>query len=102
MTREEAIARIELSATGMVGTLAATTEPAVAEILQRYIDAYDMAISALREQENRIESDTVEGCDWCANTEPGAIHTTVKRGNITFHDRAKLCPMCGRRLEEEV
>ena len=71
-------------------------------------EACKIAILILQEQEtvtnrnglNRIESDTVKGCDWCANTEPGEIHTTVKRGNITFHDRAKLCPMCGRGLEE--
>ncbi|MBR5607735.1 MAG: DUF551 domain-containing protein [Bacteroidaceae bacterium] len=34
----------------MTGTLAATTEQSAAEVLQRYIDAYDMAIAALREQ----------------------------------------------------
>ncbi|MBR5878416.1 MAG: DUF551 domain-containing protein [Akkermansia sp.] len=50
MTREEAIARIELAATEMTGTLAATTEQSAAEVLQRYIDAYDMAISAMKEQ----------------------------------------------------
>ena len=58
-------------------------------------EACKIAAVILQEQEERSK-----GCDWCANTEPGAIHTTVKRGNITFHDRAKLCPMCGRRLGE--
>ena len=37
-------------ATEMTGTLADTTEQSAAEVLQRYIDAYDMAIAALREQ----------------------------------------------------
>lgn len=50
MTREEAIVLLECGATEAVGVLAATTEPSAAKQLQRYIDAYDMAIAALREQ----------------------------------------------------
>lgn len=96
MTREEAIARIELSATGMVGTLAATTEPSVAEILQRYIDAYDMAISALREQEERSK-----GCEFCKGAKLGDILVSRRYGDtITYKHRALCCPECGRRLEE--
>ena len=54
MTREEAIVLLECSATEAVGVLAATTEPSAAVQLQRCVDAYDMAISALREQSQWI------------------------------------------------
>jgi hypothetical protein len=54
VTREEAIVLLECSATEAVGVLAATTEPSAAVQLQRYVDAYDMAISALREQSQWI------------------------------------------------
>ena len=65
MTREEAVARIELAATEMTGTLADTTEQSAAEVLQRYIDAYDMAIAALREQEK--DAVPVVRCKDCKN-----------------------------------
>lgn len=58
MNRIEAITLLECSAIEAVGTLAATTEPSVAKQLQRYIDAYDMAIAALQ------ETPGCTGCRW--------------------------------------
>lgn len=52
MTREEAIKLLECSATELAGTMMQTDEQTAVNQLQRYVDAYDMAISALREQEN--------------------------------------------------
>lgn len=58
MTSKEAIVLLECCATEAVGVLAATTEKFAAKQLRRYIDAYDMAIAALRE---RDETDTNVG-----------------------------------------
>ena len=53
MTREKAIVLIECSANELRETLKETTMPSSAsEQLQMYIDAYEMAISALRQQEH--------------------------------------------------
>ena len=53
MTREKAIALIECSANELRETLKETTMPSSAsEQLQMYIDAYEMAISALRQEEH--------------------------------------------------
>ena len=55
-----------------------------------YVEAMDMAIAALREQEERGK-----GCEFCDNGEQ--YSTYDKYGmNLTL----ALCPMCGRRLEE--
>lgn len=53
MTREEAIKLLECSATELVGTMMQTNEQTAVNQLQRYVDAYDMAIAALREQEGK-------------------------------------------------
>ena len=52
MTREEAIKLLECSATELVGTMMQTDEQTAVNQLQRYVDAYDMAISALRKQDS--------------------------------------------------
>ena len=53
MTREKAIVLIECSANELRETLKETTMPSsVSEQLQMYIDAYEMAISALRQQDH--------------------------------------------------
>lgn len=52
MTREEAIKLLECSATELVGTMMQTDEQTAVNQLQRYVDAYDMAIAALREQDS--------------------------------------------------
>ena len=52
MTREEAIKLLECSATELVGTMMQTDEQTAVNQLRRYVDAYDMAIAALREQGN--------------------------------------------------
>lgn len=52
MTNEEAIILIECSATELVGAMAEAKNEREAKQIQRYIDAYDMAISALRQQEH--------------------------------------------------
>ena len=51
MTREEAIILIECSATELVGAMAEAKNDSEAEQIQRYIDAYDMAISAIRQKD---------------------------------------------------
>ena len=51
MTSEEAIILIECSATELVGAMAEAKNESEAKQIQRYIDAYDMAISALRQQD---------------------------------------------------
>lgn len=69
-------------------------------------EALDMAIAALREQEERSK-----GCEYCGDPSPHS--DCVVDGNIeqmlvgrSFADayvytrRIKFCPMCGRRLEE--
>lgn len=53
MTIKEAIILIECSATELVGALAEAENDSAATRLQRYIDAYDMAISALRAQQEK-------------------------------------------------
>lgn len=52
MTREEAIKLLECSATELVGTMMQTDEQTAVNQLQRYVDAYNMAIAALREQDS--------------------------------------------------
>ena len=52
MTREEAIILIECSATELVGAMAKAKNDSEAKQIQRYIDAYDMAISAIRQQDH--------------------------------------------------
>ena len=52
MTREEAIKLLECSATELVGTMMQTNEQTAVNQLRRYVDAYDMAIAALREQDS--------------------------------------------------
>ena len=52
MTRDEAIKLLECSATELVGTMMQTDEQTAVNQLQRYVDAYDMAIAALREQDS--------------------------------------------------
>jgi hypothetical protein len=104
VTREEAIARIELVATEMTGTLAATTEPSAAEVLQRYIDVYDMAIAALREQDHiREVTKMIEPCEWCRHFEGDSRSRIylLSEGNGMYKEAMfEFCPMCGRRLEE--
>ena len=59
MTVEKAIVLIECSANELKEKLAETTMPSsAAEQIQRYIDAYDMAISALRKQETGSRQDS--------------------------------------------
>lgn len=51
VTKDEAIVLLECSANELKGTLAdSTMVEGAAEVLQRYIDAYEMGISALREE----------------------------------------------------
>ena len=114
MTREEAIIRIEDYAAYLHGKPEPTYQIEV---------ALEMAISALREQVNSIESDTVKGCECCSkgfavlgNTmdysglEFAMMNRVIRVRYFpthkydTFQTQAmlpvKCCPMCGRRLEE--
>ena len=86
MTREEAIKRLETcDECGDCLTCAAHDE------------ALDMAISALREQEERSK-----GCEFCAETLKRFDHVLAVadycEDDIVYEP--KFCPMCGRRLEE--
>ena len=76
-------------------------------------EAYDMAISALREQEERSK-----GCEFCCYTEfPDKKLYPKENDGFDFYagawkrvadddfieaetDHIKLCPLCGRRLED--
>lgn len=119
MTREEAIKLLECSATELVGTMMQTDEQTAVNQLQRYVDAFDVAISALREQDNRTESDTVKGCDYCQKfDDPCGVPMIASeeddcdRGIYLYNGylcanggsfcdaKVQFCPMCGRRLEE--
>lgn len=62
---------------------------------------------------NRIESDTVKGCEWCESlnkkTEDFKCGDVLARGVVEhtfwgdgrwYMQEPKFCPMCGRRLED--
>ena len=86
MTREEAIERLEFhkQVWMMVGGLD------LSKVL-------DMAIAALREQEERSK-----GCEFCAETlkrfDRVLAVADYCEDDIVYEP--KFCPMCGRRLEE--
>ena len=76
MTIEEAIAVFNSLAIEMTAILAGIPKnESEAKQIQRYIDAYDMAISALRQQEHRCP------CDLCNFGPPSSM-------------RGKSCTMC--------
>ena len=85
MTREEASKVLEYLATDTTGTLAGTSDD-YAEFLVRVIDALDMGIAALREQEERSK-----GCGHCLSE--------INKDMMLAHGFA-YCTDCGRRLEE--
>lgn len=89
MTREEAIKVLEEDhkqrVDGYTSYLAHYGHTDHAE--EQYLDAMELAISALREQEERSN-----GCRFCK-----AYESLLKRGA----DLVKFCPMCGRKLEVE-
>ena len=78
MTREEAIKELESYADHSWGGLS---------------EAFELAIAALREQEERSK-----GCGWCKQFAGVPLRGFTEHGcqSITV----KFCPMCGRRLEE--
>lgn len=123
MTREEAIKLLECSATELVGTMMQTDEQTAVNQLQRYVDAYDMAIAALREQDSnanqrvsntsnalesfnqKTEADTVKGCKLCNSARFDIeVQTRDPDDMYVFSSDpvigAMFCPLCGRRLEE--
>lgn len=67
-------------------------------------EAMKMAISALREQEERSK-----GCEYCARRKSLPIrndlgHLWIENGKLNnLYDECKInfCPMCGRKLEVE-
>ena len=75
MTREEAIWAMQFY-----------KEKLYNGIFNQYIEAFDMAISALREQEKRSK-----GCEHCLSE--------VNKSMMLAHGYA-CCTDCGRRLEE--
>ncbi len=103
MTREEAIKRLEWLR--MVGNHVDSVT-----LGKEDMPYFDMAISALREQEERSK-----GCEWCY---PNKLCGTCLH-NVDYHEDGTdkccatlyevpcshyksfpFCPMCGRRLEE--
>lgn len=102
MTREESIALLNCAATELVGTLGEGGEVSVVNQSLRYIEALDMAISALREQEERSK-----GCEFCKGAKYiyGELSASghVDDDHDFVHEQygdLPICPMCGRRLEE--
>lgn len=123
MTREEAIKLLECSATELVGMMMQTDEQTAIHQIQRYVDACDMAIAALREQDSnanqhvsntsnalesfnqKTEADTVKGCKLCNSARFDiAVQTRDQDDMYVFSSDpvigAMFCPLCGRRLEE--
>lgn len=123
MTREEAIKLLECSATELVGTMMQTNEQTAVNQLRRYVDAYDMAIAALREQDSnanqhvsntsnalesfnqKTEADTVKGCKLCNSARFDIAAQTRDPDDMYVFSSdpvigAMFCPLCGRRLEE--
>lgn len=86
MTREEAIKRLETC--DECGDCLTCAE---------HDEAVQMAIAALREQEERSK-----GCEFCAETLKRFDHVLAVadycEDDIVYEPR--FCPMCGRRLEE--
>lgn len=103
MTREEAIALLNCTATEMVGTLGEGGDVSAVNQSLRYIEALDTAISALREQEERNKA-----CPYCdiAKANEGVRNTVLwvkepETNKCTMMGKKLLfCPMCGRRLED--
>ena len=103
MTREEAI-NILNEWVG-IGQLGESCSLHFEADLDDVDDALEMAISALKEQEERSE-----GCDYCNELHPArdCIIGNVERMLVgrSFADayvqerEVKFCPICGRRLEE--
>ena len=111
MTREEAIAYFEQHVEIMeqppihLGSAVAVEE--WAKRCDRLSGAYGWAIAALREQEERSN-----GCEWCEKGrvlcwDSGGEEVCIAQqgklpvlGTDDWGFAVKLCPMCGRRLEE--
>ena len=107
MTREEAIRIIEKDI--QIDVRSCTNEEVYA-----FITALNMAISALREQEERSK-----GCEYCTDSKniyeiKSPLHDSYNTDVYISEDalivdigchsygasKIKFCPMCGRRLEE--
>ena len=100
MTREEAIERLEDTFEGWNMWVMDNDSPA-----SKMSEALGMAISALREQEERSK-----GCEYCddphpartcivGNMEQVLVGTSFSIAQVWTRE-LKFCPMCGRRLEE--
>jgi hypothetical protein len=63
--------------------------------LERYKEALNLAIAALREQEQRAQ-----GCGWCDHFELDPQYL-IGEGNGMYKELIfQFCPMCGRKLKE--
>lgn len=127
MTREEAIKFYadEIMLLELAPTINGDNGSSMKEEWKRQADIHRLAIAALREQDNRIESDTVKvvendqfnSCEYCNGSGKhflvdddipfGSYNSIRLDGDKAFLDdadgfsiRIKFCPMCGRRLEE--
>jgi hypothetical protein len=99
MTREEAIKRLEDTFEAWEGWVRKCPQDAPASLLNK---ALDMAISALREQEERSK-----GCEFCKGAKYiyGELSASghVDADHDFVHEQygdLPICPMCGRRLED--
>ena len=109
MDRAKAIRYLESMATDLTGACVAAQSDKVSEYIARKIQAVDMAIAALREQEQREQ-----GCEYCQEDSEGyrtvfgaysisnpfhGANWQIRGGNLRTHE-IHFCPMCGRKLPE--
>ena len=101
MTREEAIKVLQTEIACVKRQDCARIECAKCDLVleeSAILTAYDMAIAALREQEERSK-----GCEYC-NGLPELQRECFTMPNASKQDydivTIRYCPMCGRRLEE--
>ena len=107
MTREEAALKLSfhLMQCGMLMPIEWVEQNGEGSELS---EAFRMAISALREQEQRST-----GCEWCESLDKknrdfkcgdilarGVVEHTFWGDGRWYMREPKFCPMCGRRLEE--
>ena len=107
MTREEAIKVLK----NTEDNINYDTQREEIHFTHEWVGAYEMAISALREQEERSK-----GCEWCLeyksiieeNGDFISLDETGAKGifleactcDVVLEAKVPFCPMCGRRLEE--
>lgn len=103
MTRAEAIRRLESMATDLTGACVEAQSDKVSEYIARKIQAVDMAIAALKEQD---VTDKNVGNKWISvEARLPEIITTTETGNITYKRSIRVLCACkqasGKRMVKE-